>query len=427
MKKSILFLGGTVAMCDAVELANRKGYRTVVLDYFPNSPAKKLADKSYLVSTMDIQKVLQIAKEEHVDGVITGYADVNLMPARIVADTFNLPFYATKHQIEVTTDKLLFKQTCRNYNIPVVPEYYLDKTLSPRDLAQIQYPVIIKPADSYSSKGVSICKNEEELCAAVPYALKFSASQKVIVERYMIGYPDVCMYFNIQDGVLSLAAMCERDMNSVQEGKAMQPNALFYPCRFIPLYYEQLEEKLSNMIRDLGMKDGTMFMQCFVPDGILMPFEMGYRLCGAQEYILCSAENGINSLDMLIDYAITGHFDGWDAAACNDPFFKHTDVILLALLRPGKIACIKGIGEIHTMPELLKIVQFYHEGDEIPESAMGTLNQTFARIFLQGRDPQHLLQTIDRVQKALTILDENGENMLMPGYDCTKANVLREM
>lgn len=412
-------------MCDAVEMAKKKGFRTIVLDYFPHSPAKKLADKAYLASTTDIDAVLKIARENQIDGIFTGYADVNLMPARIIADELGLPFYATKHQIEVTTDKLLFKQTCREYGIPVVPEYHLDKDLAAEDLAQIRYPVIIKPADSYSSKGVSVCGDEQELRRAVPFALEFSRSKKIIVERYMAEYPDVCMYFNIQKGVLSLAAMCERDMNQVQEGKAMQANALFYPCRFIPLYYEQLEKKLSNMVHGLGMEHGVMFVQCFVADGVLMPFEMGYRLSGAQEYILCSAENGINSLDMLIDYTVSGKFEGWDASASNRPMFQHTDAILLALLRSGKIDRIEGLEELQAMPEILKILQFYHEGDEVTQKSIGTLNQTFARIFVQGRDPQHLLQLIEHIQKNLHVLDESGESMLLPGYDCRKANVLR--
>lgn len=425
--KKILFLGGTSAMCDAVVYAGKKGYYTIVLDYFPHSPAKKLADKAYDVSTLDMDGVLQIAREHEIDAVFTGYADVNLLPARIVADEFGLPFYATKHQIDITSDKLLFKQCCREHGIPVVPEYHLDSSLKPEDLAGISYPVIIKPADSYSSKGVSVCFSEQELCSSVPDALSFSKCKEVIVEQYMAGCPDVGMYFNIQNGELSLAAMCERDMNLVQEGKAMQPNALFFPCRFIPLYYEQLHEKLSGMLHDLGMRDGVMFMQAFVVDGKLTPFEMGYRLCGAQEYILCSAENGIDSLDMMIDYAFTGRFEGWNAAECNKPVFDHTDVILLALLKSGRIAKIEGLDALKAMPELLNITQFYSEGDEVSSKSVGTLNQTFARIFLQGDDPKHLLELIDCVQKTLHIYDENGEDMLLPGYDCAQANVLRSM
>ena len=207
----------------------------------------------------------------------------------------------------------------------------------------------------------------------------------------------------------------------------MQPNALFYPCRFIPLYYEQLEKKLSNMVSGLGMRDGVMFMQCFVADGVLMPFEMGYRICGAQEYILCSAENGINSLEMMLNYSVTGKFEGWDAAACNKPVFNHTDVILLTLLRPGKITRIEGLDQLLAMPEILKVVQFYREGEEVSEVSMGTLNQTFARIFIQGKDPQNLLELIEHVQNTLKIYDEQGNNMIMPGYDCKRGHILKTL
>lgn len=424
-QKTLLFLGGTGAMYDAVEIAKSKGIYTIVADYYPNSPAKRVADKSYLASTTDVDAILKIAKENHIDGVFTGYSDANLAPARVVADALGLPFYATREQIEVTTNKLLFKKTCREYGIPVVPEFMLDKAMNPDDLAKIRYPVIVKPADAWASKGVSICHDEAELIAAVDYALQFSKSQRIIVEQYMAAYPDVCMYFNIQDGKLSMSAMCERDMNEVQKGKAMQPNALFYPCRFIHLYFEQLEQKLQNMVTGLKMETGSMFMQCFVVDGVLMPFEMGYRLCGAQEYILCSAENGINICEMLIDYALTGRFDRWNAAEANDPNFKHSDAILLTLMRPGKIAKIEGLKQLKAMPEILGITQFYYEGDEIGAGAMGTLNQTFARIFIQGKDPDHLLRLIDRIQTTLKIYDEKGDQMLIPGYDCQNDRILR--
>ena len=423
--KKLMFLGGTGAMYDAVERAKKMGIGSVVVDYYPNSPAKRIADKSYLASTTDIDEVLRIARENQVDGVFTGFSDANLLPARLIADEMGFPFYATREQIEVTTNKLLFKETCRKYGIPVVPEFHVDADLKSEDLEKIKYPVIVKPSDAWASKGVSICEDETELRRAVPYALTYSKNQRVIVERYMAEYPDVCMYFNLQNGELSLSAMCERDMNQVKKGKAMQPNALFYPCRFIPLYYSQMENKLKNMVSGLGMKDGTMFMQCFVVDGVLMPFEMGYRLCGAQEYILCAAENEIDSCQMLLNYALVGRIEGWNAAEKNDPQFKHNDAILLMLMRPGKITQILGMEELHAMPEILKVIQFYYEGDEIGNGSMGTLNQTFARVFIQGKNADHLLSLIDHIQKTLMVLDENGEQMLLPGYDCKKAHVLK--
>ena len=167
-QKKLLFLGGTGAMYDAVALAQKKGIYCIVADYYENSPAKRIADRSYLVSTTDIDAVLEIARENEIDGVFTGFSDANLPPARAVADALGLPFYATTEQIEVTTNKLLFKATCRKFGIPVVPEYALDGDLRPEDLAKVRYPVIVKPTDAWASKGVSICEGEAALRKAVP-------------------------------------------------------------------------------------------------------------------------------------------------------------------------------------------------------------------------------------------------------------------
>ena len=64
-QKKLLFLGGTGAMYDAVERAKRMGIYTIVVDYYPNSPAKRIADRSYLASTTDIDRVLEIAREDY--------------------------------------------------------------------------------------------------------------------------------------------------------------------------------------------------------------------------------------------------------------------------------------------------------------------------------------------------------------------------
>lgn len=72
-QKKLLFLGGTGAMYDAVERAKRMGIYTIVVDYYPNSPAKRIADRSYLASTTDIDRVLEIARENEIDGVFTGF------------------------------------------------------------------------------------------------------------------------------------------------------------------------------------------------------------------------------------------------------------------------------------------------------------------------------------------------------------------
>ena len=123
---------------------------------------------------------------------------------------------------------------------------------------------------------------------------------------------------------------------------------------------------------------------------------------------------------MYINYALTGEFSGYDVEKKDNPFFKHHYCILLSLLRSGKIAEIQGLEEIRNMKEVINIIQFYNEGDVVQGSTTGTLNQTFARMYVKGDTKEELLNAIDKIEDLLVIKDENGQNMLLNGVDCSQ-------
>lgn len=126
MKKKLLLLGGTSISRQIVYAAHEMGLLVYVTDYNEDSPCKKIADKSFMVSCTDIDAVVQLIREYDIDGVIMGYADI-LMPSYVkICEKAGLPCYANLHAVEVTSDKSKFKTCCREHGIPVVPEYSFD-------------------------------------------------------------------------------------------------------------------------------------------------------------------------------------------------------------------------------------------------------------------------------------------------------------
>ncbi|MBT2581532.1 hypothetical protein [Planococcus sp. ISL-109] len=155
-KKKILILGGTFHMVDVVETAKRIGLYTIVTDNMIGSPAKKIADQSYDVSTADIHKLAEIGRQEQIDGVFTAFDDINTWNAVALCKTLNLPFYATPAQLEITSHKDRFKDYCRTFGVPVIEEYECNP-LQGATLRAVEFPVIVKPVDSYTSKGIAVC------------------------------------------------------------------------------------------------------------------------------------------------------------------------------------------------------------------------------------------------------------------------------
>ena len=48
------------------------GIYTIVTDYLENSPAKKIADESWMVSITDVDEIVRLCREKGVDGVSQG-------------------------------------------------------------------------------------------------------------------------------------------------------------------------------------------------------------------------------------------------------------------------------------------------------------------------------------------------------------------
>lgn len=73
--KKLLFLGANPETADLVRIAKEMGVYTIVTDYNPGAPAKKVADKSYNVNGIDVDALEKLAHDEKVDGVLVGVAD----------------------------------------------------------------------------------------------------------------------------------------------------------------------------------------------------------------------------------------------------------------------------------------------------------------------------------------------------------------
>ena len=91
MNKTVLLLGGSAQQLDSFAAAKRLGYRTVLCDYDPNCPGRELADSFYEVSTLDAEAVLAVAREEHVDGVVSYASDAPAPIAAWVSERLRLP------------------------------------------------------------------------------------------------------------------------------------------------------------------------------------------------------------------------------------------------------------------------------------------------------------------------------------------------
>lgn len=419
--KKLLILGGTKLSCEIIKQARSMGAYILVTDYLEASPGKKMADKSFMISTTDVDAVVNLIKEEKVDGVLTGFIDSILPHYQQICEKAGLPCYATKEQIEITTNKIKFKQLCHEFNVPVVEEYCANNTFKIQDLQAIKFPVLVKPVDNSGGRGIFICENVEEFLVNYEKALSFSHSKQVIIEKYMT-CKEVTIFYIIQDGEIYLSAMADRHTKNKQNGIIPLPVAYIFPSKQLKAYQEFLNDKVIEMFKFIGIQNGMIFIQSFVEAGKLIFYEMGFRLTGSLEYKLISKINDINPMEMLINYALTGKMHETDIKRCINPNFKEWGCNVTFLAKPGIVGDIVGIKEVALIPEVIDVVPTYKEGDEIPLSATGTLAQVIIRVFAISKTKQELAEVINKIHNVIRVYSIKGENMLLETFDTQELN-----
>ena len=418
--KKLLILGANPETAGLVKKANEMGIYTIVTDYDPNAYAKQFASKAINIDAVDVDALYEFAVSEKVDAVMVGVAELLLTTYQKLCERLGFPYYAEARIFELMTDKQLFKNACREYDVPVVEEYFVDLN-DESTFANVKLPVVVKPVDSCSSKGISVCKTEAELREGVEKALSFSQSNRILIEKYMTG-EEVVLYYTFNDGEPILTAMCDRYTNKEQKGVAQLPTSYIFPSRHLKKYMEETDEKVKNMFRSLGVKNGITFIQSFVDeDGGVRFYEPGFRLNGAQEHYIVNEMTGIDGREMMINFAFTGKMSDDDIAAKANPVFPKWGCMLSPLVRTAKIAKIDGLDEIAKFPGVVSINPNYRVGENVV--GLGTLKQVICRFYIVADTRQELKAIIDRIHETLVVEDEDGESMFLKVFDSETLNI----
>ena len=407
--KKLLVLGANAISCEIVNAAKALGVYTIVTDYNPieKAPAKLIADEYWNDSIMDYDVLLPKIKEHHVDGILTGFIDIVLLPYQHLCELAGLPCYATKEVFETTMDKARFKQLCRDNDVPVIPEYDL-ATFDPNTISE-NHKIIIKPVDNSGSRGVILCEKPEDFQHCLEFALSFSKKKKVVIEKFM-QMDSISVSYTIQDGIVSLSTLNDRYVHKAPNGGAVTCLSI-YPSKYLDDYLERMNDKVCSMYRKLGVRNGILSVQFFTDGDNYYVMEMGHRLTGGQHYMISKAENGFSPLDQLIHFAITGKMADFSIAEIDDARFKNVYCHLYILGKEAKIARFEGLDYLQKMPEVIHFSQMKMVGDTIGPD--GTSAQKVVGLHLKLKDRNDLSRIMKDIQREFHFYDEDGNDLTL--------------
>ena len=410
-------MGGNPETVQIVERAKAMGISVYVTSKRKTDVAKKYADKSFDVDGMDVPGIVSLVKEEKIDGVLVGVADI-LVPAYCkVCDALNFPCYATQQIVDVFSFKDVFKATFERYGVHGIPEFYVDANPKKEDVEKIQYPVMVKPVDNGGGVGMTVVYKEEELQAAIDKALSASHSKRFIVEKYM-DCDDVGIYYTFKDGECSMSCIFDRYTSKEQRGFSRVSMGGIYPSKHIKDYYERMHNDALRVFKNIGIRNGVLLLQAYYENGEFYVYDTGFRLQGEAPHILIKSIHGLDQLEMLIRFALTGSEGDFNLSQVDDAYFAGKSAATLwFLLKKGKVAKISGLEEWKDDPAVVANGQRIFEGMEVPSEWIGNEKQVLTRLFIVCDSKKELKDTIRRYQKSVSVIDSEGNNMLLNSFD----------
>ena len=410
--KKLIFLGGSGLDACAVKRAQELGVHTIVANKFDSdrSPAKKIADEAWDVDFSHTDNMVKLIKENHVDGIFVGWTDSHLQHYVNMCESAGLPCCGTAEQFDIlSNDKRRFKQACREYGVPTPLEYKLDINLLREDLDRIKYPVLVKPADESGSRGIKRCDTEDELVSYYKELYEHSASKKIFVEQYIDSDKEIYIHYTVQDGYCSLSSTFMKQ-KPIHEGKVASSAILHvFPSSYVDLYRNTAEPAVVHMFESLGLKNCLVMMQGFIKDNQFYFYESGLRMGGEQFYVFADPLNGINALDMMIEFSVTGKMTCGNAKEQDNPKFSKTCCNYYITLKPGVISSISGIEEVENMSQVLQNATFKKVGDEI--SPTNSLDRVIYRLHVMDDSPKALAKTLEKISNTLCIKDQERNEM----------------
>src|SRR5215469_1385726 len=185
--KTIHILGGGQWQVPTICLAKNLGYRVLVTDMYRERPGYEWADEHAVIDITDKDATLRVAQQSRVSGIICDTTDVGVPTMAFVAEKLGLPGigydtalnFTNKHRMRVITSKA---------GVPNPPFRLTgDFTAAKLAASEIAYPVVVKPVDSQSSRGVHVLHAPDQLHAAYADAMQFTRLGEVLVEGFLDG------------------------------------------------------------------------------------------------------------------------------------------------------------------------------------------------------------------------------------------------
>ena len=340
--ENILIIGAGDFQLPLVQRASRS-YNVLLAAPVISDAFKPYISDSLLIDVRDKEAILAFAREHSVCGVITDQTDIAVRSVAYVAEQLGLPGIGYETGC-LFTDKSLMRRRMAELGIKLLPNRTVSSLEEALDYyGEIGGDVIIKPLDTQGSRGVQICRSEQDLRAKYAEAARWSSNHSVLIERYATGREFLVegLAFNYE-----FRNLCIGDTLYFDLPDAFAAKSRVFPTVADDALRQRVLDLNTRIITGFGLRQGITHSE-FIMDGddiyLIETAARGGGVFISSDLIHLSC--GLDTEGFLLDIA-SGKQKGLpeilpQQCVCGYLAFYVPD---------GKIVSVRGVKEVQALP-----------------------------------------------------------------------------
>ncbi len=276
-KKSILIFGGGINQLTLIEVCNDLGFKSIVIDPSLHAVGRNIAHRFYRIDANDYQATKQIAEENNITGIATSQME---NPLRLMAKLAQEKGYIfnSPEIIEQSLNKYQMKKVLGENNVPVAKyKYFKNKSkLSKKSIEDFNYPLIIKPVDAHSSRGVFRIEKFTDISKFIDITVSFSKQGDFLIEEFIEGkeYSIEAVTFNKKTTIVQFTEKIITPFPEVVEMGHIQPAELTEEHK------KAIAQVVGNAIDSLNLDNTVTHTEIKLSPNGPVVIEVGPRMGG---------------------------------------------------------------------------------------------------------------------------------------------------
>ena len=304
--KKLLVLAAGLLQLPVIKKAQEKGYYVIAADDDPDAPGMALADKAIVPGgLMDEEKMVAIAREEHIDGVIHPCSEVAMNVMGRINDELGLNG-VSKEIAQRATNKHLMREAFERYGAPSPKSRCFTDMEAAWNCFSTDFhgDAILKPSRNSGSRGVSKISSQTDkaqFAKLFERAMEESRDKSVMLEDFIEG-PEFSVEIIVWGKHVNVLQVTDKKTTEAPYFVELGHNQ---PSLFSADVVEAVKRAAVMGVQALEVNNCACHAEVKVQDGLAYIMEIGARLGG--DFIsteLTYLSTGIDMVSAAIDVAL---------------------------------------------------------------------------------------------------------------------------